>query len=191
MFQQTIQDLLAIAEAGPHPEGLLEGFRSRIVDVEPFESGEILAETGRGLLQFMVAPGLGEAGPRLLAVLGDEKTLRLDTAAETLERGVVTPAKAASLLVLRIEAPGAERAALVLGHSRAWSFAAAPLSRLRAVSGMALRLLLTTSLGARSPEEARLAAEVARLRVRLSTLDDELVILRAERAARQRSDKPQ
>ena len=191
MFQQTIQDLLRVAEAFPHREALLERLRSVLLEIEPFECGEIVAETERGLLHFVVAPGLGEAGPRVLAALGDQATLRLDTVEGLQQYDLVPSARVASLLVLRLEAPGAARAAIALGHSRNWSFAAAPLSRLRAISGLALRLVLPGLLAARTPEETRLAAEVTRLKALVSTLDDELVALRAERAARLRSDTPQ
>jgi len=191
MFQQTIQDLLRVAEAFPHRETLLERLRSVLLEIEPFECGEILAETERGFLHFVAAPGLGDHGPKLLAALGEEKTLRLDTAEGLKERGLATSTPLASLLILRLEAPGATRAAVALGHSRNWSFAAAPLSRLRSVCGLALRLLLPGSVAARTPEEARLGAEVTRLKTLVSTLDDELVALRAERVARLRSDKPQ
>jgi hypothetical protein len=191
MFQQTIQDLLRVAEAFPHREALLERLRSVLLEIEPFECGEILAETERGFLHFVVAEGLGGAGPKVLAALGEEVTLRLDTAEGLQERGLVPSARVSSLLVLRLEAPGAGRAAIALGHSRNWSFAAAPLSRLRAISGLALRLLLPGLLAARTPEETHLAAEVTRLKALVSTLDDELVVLRAEKVVRQRSDKPQ
>jgi len=191
MFQQTIQDLLKVAEAFPHREALLERLRSVLLEIEPLECGEILVETDRGFLNFVLAEGLGSTGPKILTALGDEATLRLDTAPELKERGLETPTRVSSLLVLRLEAPGVTRAAIALGHSRNWSFAAVPLARLRAISALALRLLLPGSLAARTPEETRLAAEVARLKALVSTLDDELVILRAERVAlRQRSDKP-
>jgi len=142
MFQQTIQDLLRVAEPFPHREALLERLRSLLPGIEPMECGEIVAETERGLIHFVIAEGLGTSGPKILAALGDEKTLRLDTATDLQERGIVTAAKVSSVLALRVEAPGAARAAMVLGHSRNWSFAAAPLSRLRAIASLALRLLL-------------------------------------------------
>jgi hypothetical protein len=142
MFQQTIQDLLRVAEPFPHREALLERLRSLLPGIEPMECGEIVAETGRGLIHFVIAEGLGTSGPKVLAAIGDERTLRLDTAPELKERGIETAAKVSSLLVLRLEAPGVTRAAMVLGHSRNWSFAAAPLSRLRAIGSLALRLLL-------------------------------------------------
>ncbi len=142
MFQQTIQDLLRVAEPFPNRQALLERLRSILLEIEPVGCGEILAETERGLTHFVIAEGLGACGPKVLTVLAEERTLRIDTAPEMKERGFETEAKVASLLVLRLEAPGASRAAIVLGHSRSWSFAAAPLSRLRAIASLALRLLL-------------------------------------------------
>ena len=184
MFQQTIQDLLAVADAGPHPEAVLERMRSTILAFERFECGEIVAQTERGLLHFTIMPGLGDLGPKLLPLLGDQETLRMDTAAEWHERGLAPGPHLASLLLLRIEAPGTSSALIAMGHSRNWSFPASPLSRIRAVASLALRLLLRVSLPSKSPEETRLAAEVQRLKGLVSTLDDELVVLRAERAAR-------
>lgn len=184
MFQRTIQDLLTVAEAAPHPEDLLARVRAALLAFETFEGGEIVAETDRGLLHFPIAPGLGEIGPRLLPLLGDQPTLRLDTAADLGARGLPTNPRLASLLLLRLEAPGAYAAVLALGHSRNWSFAGSALSRIRAIGNLALRLLLRASLPGKSPEETRLSAEVQRLKGMISTLDDELVALRAERAAR-------
>ena len=184
MFQQTIQDLLAAAEAAPHPEELLERVRVTILAFEPFECAEIVAATERGLLHFTIAPGLAHVAPALLPLLGDEKTLRLDTAAQWAERGLPEGPRLASLLLLRIEAPLAASAVVALGHSRNWSFAGSPLSRIRAIASLTLRLLLRISLPGKSPEESRLAAEVARLKGLVSTLEDDLVALRAERAAR-------
>ncbi len=145
MFQQTIQDLLTVAEAAPNPEDLLERVRTTILAFERFECGEIVAQSSRGLLRFTVAPGLGNIGPRLLPLLGDQKTLRMDTAVELTGRGLSESPGLASLLLLRLEAPGAASALIALGHSRNWSFAAAPLSRIRAIASLALRLLLRPS----------------------------------------------
>ncbi len=131
MFQQTIQDVLTLAEAGPRPEDLLERLRTTIGAFELFECGEIQAETPGGLLRFVIAPGLDEIGAGALDQLGEEPTLRIDTPT--------------SLLVLRLVAPQTTRAAIVLGHPRAWSFAAAPLSRIRTLGNLALRLLLRGS----------------------------------------------
>lgn len=187
MFQQTIQDLLAVAEAAPFPDELLGRVRAAILAFESFEGGEIVAKTDRGLLHFTIAPGLGAIGPQLLPLLGDQPTCRLDTATELSERGLPAPPRLASLLLLRLEAPGTSSGAIALGHSRNWSFAGSPLSRIRAIGSLALRLLLRASLPAQSPEETRLTAEVQRLKGMISTLDDELVALRAERAARKSS----
>ena len=145
MFQQTIQDLLAVAEAGPRPEDLLERVRTTILAFERFEAGEIVVQTERGLLHFVIAPGLSGIAPKLLPLLGDEKTLRLDTAADFTGRGLAPLPPLASLLLLRIEAPGATAALIALGHSRNWSFAASPLSRIRAIASLATRLLLRTA----------------------------------------------
>ena len=149
-----------------------------------------MAQTDRGLLHFVIAPGLTETAPKLLPVLGDQETLRMDTAAEVSERGLALSPRVSSLLLLRLEAPGAASAVIALGHSRDWSFAASPLSRIRAIASLALRLLLRGSIPNKAPEEARLAAEVARLKELVSTRDNELVSLRAERAARKGSGKP-
>ena len=145
MFQQTIQDLLTVAEAPPRPEDLLDRVRTTILAFEPFESGEIVASTGQALLRFTIAPGLGDVAPKLLTVLGDHETLRLDTAAQLKEHGLGADTRLASVLLLHIEAPGAASAVLALGHSRNWSFAASPLSRIRAIASLALRLLLRAS----------------------------------------------
>ena len=104
MFQQTIQDVLTLAEAGPRPEDLLESLRARITTFEPFECGEIVARTESGLLHFVIAPGLADVGPRALVALGTEPMLRVDTAADLNDRGLAVPGLS-SLLVLRIEAP--------------------------------------------------------------------------------------
>ncbi len=183
MFQQTIQDALTLAEASPGPEDLLERVGVTIRAFERFEGAEILAETLSGLRRFVAAPGLGgELGLRILDLLGDEPTLRFDTLADMNAKGLVTTSGFASLLVLRLQAPGATRAAIVLGHTRDWSFAAAPLSRIRNVGSMALRLLLRASAPAAPPEELkRLHAEVARLRAHVTTLQNEIVALRADR----------
>lgn len=173
-----------MAEAAPYPEELLGRVRSTLLAFESFEGGEIVAATDRGLIHFTIAPGLGDIGQKLLPLLGDQETLRLDTAPDLAGRGLAANPRLASLLLLRIEAPGAASAAIALGHSRNWSFAGSPLSRIRAIANLALRLLLRASAPPKSPEETRLAAEVQHLKGLISTLDDELVALRAERAAR-------
>ena len=196
MFQQIIQDVLAIAEAGPRAEDLLDRLRARVIAFETFECGELVVRTEKGVKHHVFAPGLGDLGlPALTAIEGmeGEKTLRLDTAAEFRERGFLPPRGLTSLLVLRVEGPGFLSAALVLGHSRAWSFAAAPLSRIRTLASLALRLLQRAAEPAvviNPSEVASLKDEVARLRVHASSLESEIVSLRAERAATKRSDKP-
>lgn len=191
MFQQTIQDALTLAEAGPGPEDLLERVAGAIRAFETFDCAEIVAETPAGLRRFTAASGLGDVGAKAMDLLGDEPTLRIDTAADMTARGLITSPPLASLLVLRLQALGATRAAIVLGHSRAWSFAAAPLSRIRNVGSMALRLLLRSSVPPPPPEEVRaLQAEVARLRTHVVTLENEIVALRAERATRKDSGTP-
>jgi hypothetical protein len=190
MFQQTIQDLLKVAEAGPFPEELLERTRATLLGCDPFEGGEIVAETGRGLLHFRLGAGLGDLGPKLLGVLGDQETARMDTGSDLKAQGLTPAASYSSLLLLRLEAPGATAALLALGHSRNWSFAASPLSRMRAIGNLTLRLLLKASLPAKSPDEARLQAEVLHLKAQITTRDGEIVALRAERAARKDSDTP-
>ncbi|MEO8500003.1 MAG: hypothetical protein ABI565_03755 [Vicinamibacteria bacterium] len=171
MFQQTIQDVLSLAEAGPRPEDLLESLRALIAAFEAFECGELVARTEKGLIHFVLAPGLGDAGPRALHALGTEPVLRVDTAADLRDRGLATP-RLSSLLVLRIEAPRVQAAAIVLGHGRAWSFAAAPQARIRTLGGLALRLLIRNSpLAAPGPETVRLAAEGARLKAQGKALE--------------------
>jgi hypothetical protein len=190
MFEQTIQDVLAITEAEARAESLLERVRERILAFEPFECGELVAQTKAGLSRFVLAQGLGEAGAKALVVLGDEPTLRVDTTEALQAHGLWTGPAHASLLVLRLTAPGVSQAAIVLGHARAWSFAAAPLSRIRTIGGVALRLLLLGSrFPAASEETVRLHLEVAGLRARLSSLESEIAGLRAERS-RPRSDTP-
>ena len=191
MFQQTIQDILALAEAGPGTEALLACVRSRIGAFEHFDSGELLVQTEQGLAHFVLAPGLGEIGKNAVAAMGEGSTRRFDTAAELQERGLARGTGLASLLILRLEAPGVPAAAIVLGSVRAWSFAAAPLSRIRTIASVALRLLVRhREPGQASEETGRLMAEVARLRTHVSTLEAEIVILRTDRA-RKRSGKPQ
>lgn len=191
MFQQTIQDLLAVAEAGPRADDLLERVRATIVAFERFESGELLAQTQHGLSRFVLARGLGEASPKALAALGKEPTLRVDTNAELQSLGLTEGPGLASLLILRLEMPGVTSAAIVLGHTRPWSFAAAPLSRIRTIGSVALRLLAAgPGPDPTSEEVATLRAEVNRLRTHVASLESETAGLRAS-LPRPRSGKPQ
>jgi hypothetical protein len=177
MFQQTIEDVLTLAEAGPRPQDVLERLRATLSALERFESGEILAETPGGILRFVIAPGLGQEGAAILDSLGDQATFRVDTPA--------------SLLALRLEAPGATRAAIVLVHSRPWSFPAAPLSRIRTLGNLAVRLVPRSSAApAAAGEVESLQAEVARLRAKTATLEDEIAALRADRGSTKGSGKP-
>lgn len=182
MFQQTIQDVLAISACGPRPEDILDGLRSRILAFESFESGELVARSDRGPARFVFAPGLPDLGGPLLDALANEATLRIDTAAEARERGLgMGPV---SLLVVRLEVAGYDAAALVLSHSRAWSFAAAPLFRIRTLGNVALRLVAASAGAPRvASEVAVLEAEQARLRSRIETLEEEIIRLRAARTA--------
>ncbi len=183
MFQETIQDLFAITETGPGAEDLRDRVRARISAFEPFDAGELLVQTEQGLSRFVLAPGLGGIGVKAFAALGDEPTLRVDTAAELQERGLAEGPGLASLLILRLEAPGVASAALVLGHARAWSFAATPLFRTRTIARFALRLLVRGSGTSPAQEEvAELRADAARLRARISSLETEIVGLRVDRA---------
>lgn len=193
MFQSTIQDILALADAAGRPTDLLEVLRARIQAFETFENAEIVAGAAGSIRRFVIAPGLEETAAAVLPILGGEKALRIDTVAGWKTHGLPPVAGRTSLLAVRLEAPGAPIAALVLGHSRAWSFAGAPLVRLRAIGDVALRLLLgpVTGGGAAAREdEARLAAEVARLRSHAATLESEIASLK-EGAARRRSGRPQ
>lgn len=193
MFQSTIQDILALTEAAGRPTDLLETLRARIQAFEKFENAEIVAGAGGAIRRFVIAPGLEEAGSAILAALGDDKAVRIDTVTGWKDRGVPLVAGRTSLLAVRLEAPGAPLAALVLGHSRAWSFAGAPLVRLRAIGDVALRLLLGPVATAAAPtreDETRLTTEVARLRTHVATLESEIASLR-EGAAKRRSGKSQ
>ena len=187
MFQQTIQDILTVTAASHGREELLNHVRTTIGAFERFECGELLAQTDKGLLRFVFAQGLGDLGAKALAALGNEPTLRLDTATELVPLGTGALPGLASLLILAIEVPGATSAAILLGHTRAWSFAAAPLSRIRTIGAVALRLLLVQTPEASVPqaETARLTAEIARLQAQVVALQAEVLRLRP-----QRSDTP-
>jgi hypothetical protein len=187
MFQQTIQDILAITGSGPRIEDILESVRSRIVAFEPFECGELLARSDRGWARFVFAPGLGDIGARVFEELGDEVTLRIDTAADIRTRGLEASPGLASLLVLRLEASPFDAAALVLGHRRAWSFAAAPLSRIRTLGNIALRLAAAAATPGRGSGPD---AEVIRLQNRISSLEAEIIGLRANRSKPPLADTP-
>jgi hypothetical protein len=186
MFQPTIQDVLALAEAGTRREAVLECVRVRLSSFECFEGAELLARTGAGLRRFTVTPGLGAVGPVALAALGEETTLRVDTAADLKSLGLPIEPGLTSVLILGIGFQGASAAAIVLGHSRAWSFAGAPLSRIRTIGQVALRLLLAgAGAGAGtvsdSGEDAALQADIIRLRAQISSLESEIAGLRAGR----------
>lgn len=188
MFQETIHDLLALAGSGPRAEDTLDCLRSRISAFEAFEYGELVARSEQEYDRFVFAPGLSDIGERILAELGTEPTLRIDTADEIRSRGYEAGPNLSSLLVLRLEAPPFPDAALVLGHRRAWSFAAAPLLRLRSLGAAALRLLASLQKPG-GPGRAR-SEEEERLRRRISDLEAEVIALRADRS-RLRSDTPQ
>lgn len=193
MFQSTIQDILALAESAGRPTDVLEVLGARIRAFETFENAEIVAGAAGSIRRFVIAPGLEDAAPALLTILGGEKAIRIDTVPGWKTHGLSPVPGRTSLLAVRLEAPGAPVAALVLGHSRAWSFAGAPLVRLRAIGDVALRLLLgpVTNVGAAAPgDEARLSAEVARLRTHMATLESEIAGLKGG-AAKRRSGKPQ
>ncbi|MEO8361565.1 MAG: hypothetical protein ABI672_16140 [Vicinamibacteria bacterium] len=193
MLQQMIQDVLALAEASGRPEDLLAKLKERIATVERLDCGEILAITQRGLVRFELAPGLGEVGTTALKVLGDQPMLRFDLIAQMHEAGLTPPQGLNSLLILRLEASGATSAALVLGHARAWSFPGAPLTRIRTMGGVTLRLLLAQSASPTAvpsaTADASLATEVTRLRAHVATLEREIAELRDDKAKR-RSGKP-
>ena len=175
MFQQTIQDVLALAEAAGRTDALLSSARSRLSDFELFQGAELVARTDAGPRRFVVSPGLGDAAVRALEKLDDEPTLRVDTAHDMKAFGLSEDPSLSSLLALRLSAPGVSDAAIVLGHSRAWSFAGTPLSRVRTIGQVALRLLLPVAESHASEEElGRLRAEVSRLRVQVATLENEV-----------------
>ena len=175
MLQPTIQDLLALAEAPPQREDRVARLAEVIRAITPLDAGELVARSEGGLSRFVLAPGLGDAATAALTALGGELTFRVDTAADLKLRNLHPLSALSSILILKLEAPGASAAALVLGHARAWSFPAAPLARLRVVGNMALRLLLPNDLS-EGPEGV---AEIARLRVHIATLKTEIEALRA------------
>ena len=180
MFQQTIQDIFAITEAGPRTGDILDRTRDRIRACEAFESGEIVGRIDRDLFRFVLSDGLGEIAVKALSSPDDSGTRRFDTRDSLREKGLVADAGHNSLLVLRLEAPRVTAAALVLGHSRAWSFAAAPLFRIRTLGNVALRLLTAEGREGQARQEiSELQGEVSRLRTHISSLQDEVVALRS------------
>ena len=199
MFQQTIQDVLAITEAGPRPDLVLARAYERIVAFEKVEGAELIVETEAGTRRFVLAEGLGDVGANAFAALGDEATLRFDNVAQMKERAISAPPGLKSVLILRLQSSSVKSAALVMGHSRAWSFAAAPLARLRTLGNVMLRLLAPSdesskmrpgalSVPARD-EKSELMAEVARLRAHVASLEGEVAGLRADQS-KKRSGKP-
>src|SRR5262245_19579201 len=123
MFQQTIQDLLAVAEAGSRTDDVLAAVLGRIQGFEKVECGEIVATTPKGLARFVIGAGRDDVPAQALKALGKDPTLRYDTAAQMTEASITAPAGVQSVLALRLDGPGASTATIVLGHSRAWSFA--------------------------------------------------------------------
>ena len=185
MVQQTIQDLFAITEAGPRAEDILDRVRDRLERVERFDAGEIVVQSENGLFHFVLAPGLGETGRNALAVLGDQATLRFDTAASLQEGGLTSSPGINSVLMLRLAAPSVTSAAILLGHRRAWSFAGTPLTRIHAIASVALRLLTPGSRpGETRGEVTDLRTEVTRLRTHISSLEREIAGLRSDQARR-------
>ncbi len=181
MFQPTIQDILILTGSGPRIEDILDSVRSRIMAFEPFEAGELLARSDRGFVRFVFAEGLGDIAPRVLEALGNEATLRIDTASDIETRGLEASPGLSSLLVLRLDVPPFDAAALVLSHRRAWSFAAAPLFRIRTLGNVALRLAAAAA-EASSARGSGPDAEVMRLQNRVSSLEAEIIALRANRS---------
>jgi hypothetical protein len=178
MFQHTIQDILALAEAPAGDAALLGTFRERLCAFEEFEAGEIVAARNGSLARFILAPGLDDAAAQWSKALGEEATLRFDTAADLAARGLQAPPNLNSFVILRLGGRESADAVLVLAHKRAWSFAAAPLSRVRALGNVALRMLLRKDAGRPSDEAT---AEVARLRAHVASLEREIASLRGER----------
>jgi hypothetical protein len=190
MFHQTIQDILAIAGSGPRAEDILESLRSRILAFEPFDSGELLARSERGCERFVMDQGISDIGEKVFAELENEPTWRIDTAAEIQERGFEANPGLSSLLVLRLDVPPFDSAALVLGHRRAWSFAAAPLSRIRTLGNIALRLVAPFARPPQVPAGlSDLDTELRTLRSRVADLEAEIIGLRTTRTTR-RSGRP-
>jgi len=182
MFHQTIHDILALTAAAARPEDILDCLRTRILGFEPFECGEIVAHSDRGPVRFAFGAESEDLTEAFLKELGHEPTRRLDTAAEIRERGLLARKDLSSLLILRLELETYDRAALVLGHSRAWSFAAAPLFRLRTLGNIALRLIAPAADPARTGEVAALEAEQVRLRARIVSLEKEILGLQGGKA---------
>jgi hypothetical protein len=183
MFQETIHDLLALAGSGPRAEDILDCLRSRIIAFETFEYGEIVARSQREYDRFVFAPGLDDIGEKILEDLGDEPTLRIDSAEQIRHCGYGDGRGLSSLLILRLEAEPFLTSALVLGHRRAWSFAAAPLFRLRTLGTAALRMLASLEEPEGAPGRTRAAeAETTWLRKRITDLEAEIIGLRTERS---------
>jgi hypothetical protein len=194
MFQQTIQDILAIAESSGRAQDVLECVRTRVAAFELFEGAELVAGTDSGPRVFVVSPGLGDAGKKALKALGEEPTLRVDTVTDLQSLGLSADPALASLLVLRVPLPGSKVGAIVLGHSRAWSFAGTPLFRVRTIGQVALRLLLPVAAqDAADPhlneELNTLRAEVNRLRTHVATLEDEIAGPKTATGSRKRPGK--
>jgi len=182
MFQQTIQDVLALTESSGRAEDLLACARTRIGECERFEAAVVVVRVASVVRTFTIAPGLADIGTWALGELGEEMTLRLDTTTDLQARGFPGETAITSLLILRVASSDTAGAALVLGHSRAWSFAGAPLSRLRTIGQVVLRLLVAPKSGSSPDDEAlKLRNEVTRLRAHVATLENEVIALRADR----------
>ena len=193
MHQATHQDIQALASSATRPETVLAILGQRLRDIEPFDAAEIVTRGPYGLRRFVVAAGLEDVAEPGLASLGAERFLRFDTPAHWAARSLAFVAGRQSLLAVRLDVPETTGAALLLSHSRAWSFAGAPVVRLRAIAEIALRLILalesrTTPTTAPGDDE-RLKAEVVRLRAHVASLEGEIVELRASGAPKRRSGK--
>jgi len=179
MFQHTIQDVLRLCEAEDSPKALLATFGTLVAAFEPFEAGELVVRAGGVVRRFEVKAGVNDIGEALLRALGAEPTLRIDTAADLIAKGLDAGSGLNSLLVLRLATDPSTDAAIVLAHRRAWSFAATPLSRVRTLANVLLRLLVRPERGAGAVGAADDAtAEIAGLRARIASLEGEIASLR-------------
>jgi hypothetical protein len=185
MFQHTIQDVLGLCEADDSPKALLAAFRTLVAAFEPIDACELILRREGKLRRFEVEAGLNDIGGALLDALGAEPTLRIDTAADLAAQGLKAGDALNSVLVLRLATDENATAAIVLAQRRPWSFAATPLSRVRTLANVLLRLL-TRSEPRVSRASSGLAGdeatvEIAGLRTRIASLEDDIAGLRGRR----------
>jgi len=186
MFQHTIQDVLGLCEADDSPKALLAAFRTLVAAFEPIDACELILRREGKIRRFEVEAGLNDIGGALLDALGAEPTLRIDTAADLAALGLKAGDALNSVLVLRLATDENATAAIVLAHRRPWSFAATPLSRVRTLANVLLRLLTRSEPRPGSRDSTGQAgdeatAEIAGLRTRIASLEDEIAGLRGRK----------